>query len=240
MNKITLSILTTLFVISCSQSSQETAPEQSVVEYVWHSAGADFTAQNLAKLINEWNQIITDSGMAMNGANILTPTVSSDNYDFIWVMKWPSMSARDAGWDYWMTNASEQWTQSIEGIMSFDPDNAFAFKVVDFTTPKVETNSESFSNRFHFCTFNEGYDNSSLDTFKNEVDSTVWSDTYWHATLEPTFNPDPKPDFVWLDLWANDADKDMALDKFMESEYANKYLEMFSCNTADFNGTVIR
>ncbi len=79
-----------------------------------------------------------------------------------------------------------------------------------------------------------------MDTFKNEVDSTVWSDTYWHATLEPTFNPDPMPEFVWLDLWANDADKDMALDKFMESEYAEKYLEMFSCNTADFNGTVIR
>ena len=32
MKKITLSILTTLFVISCSQSSEETAPEQSVVE----------------------------------------------------------------------------------------------------------------------------------------------------------------------------------------------------------------
>ena len=60
MKKITLSILTTLFVISCSQSSEEKAPEQSVVEYVWHSAGPDFTSQNLAKLIYEWNQIITD------------------------------------------------------------------------------------------------------------------------------------------------------------------------------------
>ena len=240
MKKITLSILTTLFVISCSQSSEETAPEQSVVEYVWHSAGPDFTSQNLAKLIDEWNQIITDSGMAMNGANILTPTVSSEGYDFIWVMQWPSMSAREAGWEYWTANASEQWTQSIEGIMSFNPDNAFAFNVTDFTPSKVETNSGSFSNRFHFCTFNEGYDNNSLDTFKNDIDSTSWSDTYWHASLEPTFNPDPRPDFVWLDLWANDADKDMVLGKFMESEYANKYVEMFTCNTADFNGTVIR
>jgi hypothetical protein len=32
----------------------------------------------------------------------------------------------------------------------------------------------------------------------------------------------------------------MVLGKFMESEYANKYVEMFTCNTADFNGTVIR
>ena len=240
MKKITLSILTTLLIVSCSHSSQDKAPEQSVVEYVWHSAGADFNAQNLAKLIDEWNQIITDSGMAMNGANILTPTVSSENYDFIWVMQWPSMSARDAGWDYWMKNASEQWSQSIEGIMSFDTDNAFAFNVIDFTPPKVENNSGSFSNRFHFCSFNEGYDSSSLATFKTDMDSTSWSDTYWHVTLEATFNPDPRPDFVWLDLWANNADKEVSLGKFMQSEYANRYIEMFTCNTADFNGTVIR
>ena len=55
MKKITFSILATLLIVSCSQSSQEQAPEQSVVEYVWHSAGADFNAQNLAKLIDEWN-----------------------------------------------------------------------------------------------------------------------------------------------------------------------------------------
>ena len=68
MKKITFSILATLLIVSCSQSSQEQAPEQSVVEYVWHSAGADFNAQNLAKLIDEWNQIITDSTTDCSGA----------------------------------------------------------------------------------------------------------------------------------------------------------------------------
>ena len=33
------------------------------------------------------------------GANILTPTESNEGFDFIWVMRWPSMSARNAGWD---------------------------------------------------------------------------------------------------------------------------------------------
>ena len=87
MKKITLSVLTTLFIISCSQSIVEETPKPSVVEYVWHSAGPDFNSENLAKLINEWNQIITDSGMVMDGANILTPTVANDNYDFIYKIK---------------------------------------------------------------------------------------------------------------------------------------------------------
>lgn len=240
MKKITLSVLTTLFIISCSQSIVEETPKQSVVEYVWHSAGPDFNSENLAKLINEWNQIITDSGMVMDGANILTPTVANDNYDFIWVMKWPSMSARDAGWKYWMSNMSDKWEESIDGIMSFDPANVFAFEIAEVSPPKIDNNSGAFSNRFHFCSYNEGHDEESFKTFRSNVGSTVWSDTYWNVLLNPTFELDPKPDFVWLDLWLDDQDKNMALGKFMVSENASDYVEMFTCNTNDFNGTVIR
>ena len=32
----------------------------------------------------------------------------------------------------------------------------------------------------------------------------IWSETYWNVLLNPTlFDPDPRPDFVWLDLWAD-------------------------------------
>ena len=239
MKKITLLALTSIFIISCSQSDIQGQQEKPIVEYVWHNAGPDFNAENLAKLINEWNVVITESGMDMLGANILTPSQSND--DFIWVMRWPSMSARNAGWDWWNSSgAQDNWAESINGIMSFSIENVFPFEVADVAQPRVENNSGSFLNRFHFCNFNDGSDSTSLKEFKNAVDSTIWSDTYWNVLLNPMFDADPKSDFVWLDLWADQSDKDSALGKFMDSEYANMYVDSFTCNTADFSGVVIR
>ena len=241
MKKITLLALTSIFIISCSQSDIQGQQEKPIVEYVWHNAGPDFNAENLAKLINEWNVVITESGMDMLGANILTPSQSNDGFDFIWVMRWPSMSARNAGWDWWNSSgAQDNWAESINGIMSFSIENVFPFEVTDVAQPKVENNSGSFLNRFHFCNYNDGSDSTSLKEFKNAVDSTIWSDTYWNVLLNPMFDADPKSDFVWLDLWADQSDKDSALGKFMDSEYANMYVDSFTCNTADFSGVVIR
>ena len=241
MKKITLLTLASIFIISCSQSDMQGQQEKPIVEYVWHNAGPDFNAENLAKLINEWNVVITESGMDMLGANILTPSQSNDGFDFIWVMRWPSMSARNAGWDWWNSSgAQDNWAESINGIMSFSIENVFPFEVTEASQPRVENNSKSFLNRFHFCNFNDGSDSSNLKEFKNAVDSTVWSDTYWNVLLNPMFDTDPKADFVWLDLWADQSDKDYALGKFMDSEYANMYVDSFTCNTADFSGVVIR
>ena len=241
MKKITLLALTSIFIISCSQSDMQGQQEKPIVEYVWHNAGPDFNAENLAKLINERNVVITESGMDMLGANILTPSQSNDGFDFIWVMRWPSMSARNAGWDWWNSSgAQDNWAESINGIMSFSIENVFPFEVTDVAQPRVENNSGSFLNRFHFCNYNEGSDSTSLKEFKNAVDSTIWSDTYWNVLLNPLFDADPKSDFVWLDLWADQSDKDSTLGKFMDSEYANMYVDSFTCNTADFSGVVIR
>ena len=54
MKKITL-LLSTIFLIgACSQNDQDFEAEPaSYVEYVWHSAGPEFTAENLAMLINK-------------------------------------------------------------------------------------------------------------------------------------------------------------------------------------------
>ena len=241
MKKITLLALTSIFIISCSQSGMQGQEEKPIVEYVWHNAGPDFNRENLAKLINEWNVVITESGMDMLGANILTPNQFNDGFDFIWVMRWPSMSARNAGWDWWNSSgAQDNWAESTNGIMSFSIENVFPFEVTDVAQPRVENNSESFLNRFHFCNYNEGSDSTSLKEFKNAVDSTIWSDTYWNVLLNPLFDADPKSDFVWLDLWADQSDKDSALGKFMDSEYANMYVDSFTCNTVDFSGVVIR
>ena len=81
------------------------------------------------------------------------------------------MSARNAGWDWWNSSgAQDNWAESINGIMSFSIENVFPFEVTDVAQPRVENNSGSFLNRFHFCNYNEGSDSTSLKEFKNAVD----------------------------------------------------------------------
>jgi len=242
MKKITL-LLTTIFLIgACSQNDQDASSNaQNMVEYVWHKAGPDFNTENLAMLITSWNGIVDNMDCSgMRGANIIIPEVANEGYDFIWVMLWDSQSGRDECWEDWTTNQQSAWDVTIDGIMEPDFDNVYLFKSTVGQAPKVENNSGQFVNRFNFCNYKEGYSESSLETFRNDIASTNWSDTYWYALLEPRFDANPKPDFVWLDLWANNADKEIAYTKYMESGIADSSGQAFECNNVDFSGVAIR
>ena len=87
-------------------------------------------------LVNKWNNMIDSRGYEMNGANILTPRGESDA-DFIWVMLWPSMEARDSAWDDWMNSMDSEWQDAIDGIMSVDLENVYAFKPVVKRNPSI-------------------------------------------------------------------------------------------------------
>ena len=170
MKKFTL-LLTSIFIISaCSKSDNQNQTETpdaptSLVEYVWHKAGSDFSADNLAMLIRSWNGMIDDAMCSgMTGANILTPEVS-----------------------------------------------------------------------------NEGYSEADLDAFRDDIAATNWSDTYWYGLLDPKFEPaDPAPDFVWLNLWANSAEKEIAQNNYNNSDLPSTTGAAFTCNNFDFSGVKIR
>ena len=87
-------------------------------------------AENLAKLINDWNSMIDNMNCSgMTGANILSPKVANDEYDFIWVMLWDSQKGRDDCWDDWTENQQLNWDYLIDGIMQYDLDNVYLFKL---------------------------------------------------------------------------------------------------------------
>ena len=73
------------------------------------------------------------------------------------------------------------------------------------------------------------------------ISATNWSDSYWYVLLEPQFEQtDPKPDFVWLNLWANSSDKEMAQTKYFESDLPSTSGAAFECNPVAFSGVAIR
>ena len=76
---------------------------------------------------------------------------------------------------------------------------------------------------------------------KSDISATNWNDSYWYVLLEPQFEQtDPKPDFVWLNLWANSSEKDMAQTKYFESDLPTTSGAAFTCNNVDFSGVAIR
>ena len=73
-----------IFLISCSSETDSDnfvdSPllNQTLVEYVWHKEGPNFSEDKLNMLVDEWNNIIDDAGYKMVGANILRPLEESD------------------------------------------------------------------------------------------------------------------------------------------------------------------
>ncbi len=248
MKKITFLFTAALLIGACSQNEQSVESEpESLVEYVWHTAGPEFNAENLASLISNWNTMIDDMNCSsMTGANILSPKVKDDRYDFIWVMLWDSQDGRDECWDDWTENQQSNWDYLIDGVMKYDLDNVYLFKATIGKNSKEENTTGSFVNTFYFCTYNEGYSNEDLMTYQKELNAIEgFSDYWWYVTLDPMFEPeDPKPDFVWLDLWGSDEDKASDQANFSETSLPAQVEEKFSClpdiGGTSFDGQAIR
>jgi hypothetical protein len=246
MKYLTTIFLTLVLVVSCSdsavQDSNNSSPASPYVEYVWHSAGENFNAKNLAMLITKWNDIIDSAACEMNGANILTPTEKNENYDFIWVLLWPSVDARDACWNDWTINHATDWDKTTKGIMSYDQANAYMFEILPGKPPKEENTSGSFVNTFYFCNYNDGSDIDTLQEYRKDLAKIdTFSNNSWYVLLNPTFDTGENgSDFVWLDLWSSNKDKasDMAI--WQETDLPAKADEMASCNEFSHNATVIR
>ena len=193
-------------------------------------------------LIDKWNSIIDNSPCEMEGANILTPIVKRDNYDFIWVLGWPSELARDECWNNWAQNHSEDWERSIDGIMSYDPNNAFMFKSSLGRIPKEENTTGSFVNTFYFCKFKDGNDMSTLENYRKDLAKVDnFSNNHWYVLLDPTFDSgEDGPDFVWLDLWGNDEDKASDNKIWEATDLPAKADAMVGCDEYSNRATVIR
>ena len=101
---------------------------QTLVEYVWHKEGPNFSEDKLNMLVDEWNNIIDDAGYKMVGANILKPLEESDQVDFIWVLRWASLEDRNAAWEDWSQNYEPQWLETIDGVMTYNTDDVYLFK----------------------------------------------------------------------------------------------------------------
>jgi len=111
-----------------SQTSGDQAEQsEPIIEYIWHKAGSEFSEAALAEAVERWNKLIDTGPYQITFANILTPLADSEDYDFVWVILWESMEARDKGWKFWKDNQETQWRAATSELLSYTEENAFPF-----------------------------------------------------------------------------------------------------------------
>ena len=218
-----------------------------VIEYVWHKAGENFSQDTLMEKIAFWNEMIDAGDYDITRANILFPRQETADYDFIWALLWPSVEARNAGWAYWNANDLPKWAEATAGILSYDEANAYVFQLSRQREATLVSTGEVYENEFNFCTYNEGKGEADFAAFQtahtdfvNGYEAERGPSAYGYALLTPTFETDPMPDFVWLDLWASAEEKADGVGYFEGSELQAQLADMATCNVVGFAGLNIR
>ena len=215
-----------------------------VVDYVWNSTAEGMTDEQFADIVTRWNARIDAGGYDMTGSNVLRPQFETDDYDFIWVLLWPSMEARDLAWADWNANQLEEWTAELNGALSYNAENVYTFSPGAGRDSAVSRTPEggTFIPSFDFCNFNEGYDQASLDGFRADYDASLDaepSSDYGYYIMEPQFDLQDA-DFVWLDLFTNEAAAQSGADSWNGSALQAQWNEMVNCQNFTFAATAIR
>jgi len=241
-----------LLLAGCNMSdeSNDTVASQSaVVEYVWQTKGPNYSDEALETLIDSWNQKIDAGGYDMVGANILVPNFEPETHDFVWVLRWPSMEARNYAWDHFQKNYDDEWNQERANIFSDNDEDVYAF------TPTLgremrSGNGETYEVEFNLCDFNEGYGQDDLVKFKKDFNDYIDNDerengegTFWYVMLDPLFEPTSNvqhSDYFWLNIWGSQKDKEEGYARYAETDLQNQADTFSSCERFPHSGRAIR
>jgi hypothetical protein len=218
-----------------------------LLEYFWHSKGPNYSEENFQMLVDKWNKRVDQTSCSINNASVLTPKVESENFDFIWMLVWPSTGARDACYAEWLSDHEDAWQEDIAGIMSNDIENgAFLFSQEVGRFPKAWSDSDTFSHTYYFCNFNEGSNENTLHDYRADLNAiSDFSDNHWYTLLDPMFEPEMPSDFVWLDMWSSDETKASDSEIWNSTNLPERAAEMATCGASgiagiDFDGVSVR
>ena len=73
------------------EAAQETSSPPAMVEFVWHSKAEGFSDDALWSHTEYWANVATEAGWDLRLSAIHTPRVENENFDFLWVMVWPTV-----------------------------------------------------------------------------------------------------------------------------------------------------
>ena len=137
-------------------ASDDASDDSDLYVELCGTRGENFSQEALMEKVSLWNQMINAGEYEINRANLLFPRQENEDYDFIWVVLWPSVEARNAGWAYWAANDEAEWAEATEGVLSYREEDAFLFGLSRERAATVPNMTSVYENQFSFCFYNEG------------------------------------------------------------------------------------
>ena len=196
-----------LFLVSCAENdvtetseNNETNKGPFYAQFLACQAGPDYSPDNLAKMIADFNQLnLSDDLMWVGG---YAPVEGQNQYsNGWWEMNWSSKEAADAAWESWLSNAeAQEWDQSSRNVL--DCDNS---QVGDFDlhggVNAPDFDWTSFATQSMACRYTDGSTQADLmadmELFNKWVADNGTGDPFTYGVYMPQDSSDPY-DFYWL------------------------------------------
>jgi len=202
-----------LFVISCSQENttvgeDDLSSRTYFNEFMPCQAGPDYSAENMAKMIADWQPLITADQLI--GVWGYAPASEKNLYPDTgwWELQWTSKEAAEAAWNQWVQNAeAAAWQEKYKDVLVCNGEARNGFESV-FPLGAEEfgdlPKSGYFFSAVWLCKYNEGYGvvdaKEFLPKFTKIVrNSSGYAGTSYHfGNYYSDSNPDA--DFLWGDF----------------------------------------
>ena len=221
----------------------------AIVEFVWHQKADGFTDDALWSHADYWSNVAGEANWGLMVAAVMTPRMENENFDFLWVMAWPSQEARDNAWADWGVNHEPAWLELTQNTFTYSAEHAYGFAPAPGRQATAPNTTGSSVVEFLFCDYNEGKGEADRKAFEalhaafmDAYEAEVGATSYWWTAMTPLFElADQKtPDYMWTNFWATDAEREAGYAAYGESAHAAQAIEDASCQEpALFDSRVI-
>ena len=238
----------------------------SYSEYLQCQFGDNYSPEAFQAFLADWNAEISqlpDQGLRAFG--YMPRDWSSEAFDGVWVLRWPSMEQRNAGWkEYADSGAQSRLRAAHPDLIECAPDNdlgLFAFNTYSQrNAPDTWTQtSPPYAITMQICAMNDERPLTDLRDFVTseylpylqQADARLEGNTYWYQVgVMDEENSIGKPstatmpfDFVWMNFWNSLEEEATSMADWGENgvEMQAKFNELTTCQDAiPYNGYYFR
>ncbi len=248
--KLAVLALAGVFLSSCDNAvdvdevSVEAEVEPTPVayyEYLWCKRGENWTMESAQSFVADWNAELDGMENTLDSAFVYVPKNSENqNFDTVWVLRFPDKAAMEKGWSTYQESGADGRLQSMHpGVVECGnevAENRFGFDMYSaVSTPDGFGDEEPYLVQGQFCNFNDGKGPEDLtrvirDHFVPEIEAGRANGSYpsyWFMVGAPDFEREDRPDFIWMDYFANSEAMEKETGIYFGSESGNSIQAMF-------------